>query len=75
MKQSLSQATYWGINSDCDKMKTMSAPDKTAETEAEANTKDKASLSVVRLLMPYLWPKDRPSFKLRIVLALSLIHI
>ena len=47
-------------------MKTMSAPDKTAETEAEASTKDKASFGVVRLLMPYLWPKDRPSFKLRI---------
>ena len=50
-------------------MKTMNAPDKTADTEAEASTKDKASLAVIRLLMPYLWSKDRPSFKLRIALA------
>ena len=47
----------------------MSAPDETAETESEASTEDKASFGVIGLLMPYLWPKDRPSFKLRIVLA------
>ena len=47
----------------------MSAPDETAETESEASTEDKASFGVIGLFMPYLWPKDRPSFKLRIVLA------
>jgi len=47
----------------------MTAPEKSAEAGDEAETKDKPRLSVVRLLMPYLWPKDRPSFKLRIILA------
>lgn len=50
-------------------MKTVTAPEKSADAEDETETKERPRLSVLRLLMPYLWPKDRPSFKLRIVLA------
>ena len=50
-------------------MKTVTAPEKSADAEDETEIKERPRLSVLRLLLPYLWPKDRPSFKLRIVLA------
>ena len=50
-------------------MKTVTAPEKSADAGDETEIKERPRLSVLRLLLPYLWPKDRPSFKLRIVLA------
>jgi ATP-binding cassette subfamily B protein len=50
-------------------MKTTTAPEQSEEAVEKAKAADKPSLSVLRLLAPYLWPKDRPAFKLRIVLA------
>lgn len=57
-------------------MKTMNAPKETEDTADAAGkpaAKEVPSLSVLKLLAPYLWPKERPSFKLRIILAAILL--